>query len=1197
MRAQSNQALQLEGNGGYAELPPDLFAELRSATVEAWFKLNKLDPGVIQRIYNYGKAVDDLSIGVIDGDSLWFIIADPSRSFTNVCVLPRAIEAGKWYHVAAVSGPGGMRLHLDGVLVDRHPFRGSFGFLGRGGRHFLGQTVTTNDPDVRFDGQIDEVRVWEGERSEEQIRSEMFQKLSGAEPGLRAAWSFDDGTVSDAGPLGAHGRLVRGARIVPATLPTESETRPPCLITGRVTHGDGEVCRPVLVQLRSNGLAVANAIADGVGRFRLLFSPESERTFDLVASHAHGSVTQANVRLVPGQGEAFSLTFPAPQYTASATNQFERLLSDAIAQDPRLLRDLDPRLILRLIPQLGEAAVALIPMLQSPVTSTRRAGAFLLGEVGVSTLAIVEALSEAVRRADNDSVTRGLALLGLRSLPVPDPLAAIYEKRNLAIAYLFAGLLLPFALLHFLLFVLFPSNTTNFYYSLFTLAAAVLTWLIGSGLLGVPGLAIGSLIFLLLGLRFLYALFSPRLPTVFVAVLAVASLVVAGLLLTGRQIEELFAGALPTGHLEGFSSTILLASLVGFAFLLLLMPLEMVRVLMLSIYRRQEGAWLVGTGFLALLGSALMWPLMWALLFGGQLSVESFSRYIHFFPHGGTLVFVFFTSIQLARNFGQAYWRLNAAKIEIEQKSAQLASAKLQADKAREDAEQANRAKSQFLANVSHELRTPLNAIIGYSEMIEEDLEAGAHDDVGPDLRRIQTAARHQLTLINDILDLAKIEAGKMTLSIEEFDLHRLVTDVMATVETLAAKNQNQLGFECPPDVGMMRADPTKVRQILYNLLSNACKFTERGKVRLEVSAGNGAGHSQLQFRVADTGIGMTPEQLQRIFEIFTQADATTARKYGGTGLGLAISRRFCRMMGGDLAVVSEAGKGSVFTATLPRLVTEVRPTEAPRAAETVARSGGTVLILVIDDDAAARDLLQRHLVRAGYAVETAANGYQGLEMARRLRPSVITLDLLMPGMDGWTVLSALKADDALREIPVVIVSVLDEASLGQALGAADYLVKPVDGERLTGVLARFRGAEKPARVLVIDDDAATRELLERQLTRAGWEVDTAADGRAGLARFDEAPPAVVLLDLLMPRMDGFAFLERLREREVEPRVPVIILTNLDLSAEDRARLNGEAARIMQKAALSFDALAAEIREVLLPNPTKTEAHAEDSAG
>jgi CheY-like chemotaxis protein len=254
-------------------------------------------------------------------------------------------------------------------------------------------------------------------------------------------------------------------------------------------------------------------------------------------------------------------------------------------------------------------------------------------------------------------------------------------------------------------------------------------------------------------------------------------------------------------------------------------------------------------------------------------------------------------------------------------------------------------------------------------------------------------------------------------------------------------------------------------------------------------------------------------------------------------------------------------------------------------------------MVLVIDDDAAARELMQRHLTRAGYWVETAGNGYQGLELARRLRPAAITLDLMMPGMDGWSVLNTLKADPSLRDVPVIIVSVLDERRLGRALGAAEYLVKPVDGDRLAAVLQRFRPAAASTSVLLVEDDVATRELLARQLSQAGWTVHTAADGAEALDLLARETPALILLDLLMPRLDGFDFLERFRERPEAGRIPVIVLTNLELTDADRRRLNGAAARVMQKAALSFDALLAEIRRIVPASPPPADSHGQDSAG
>ena len=386
---------------------------------------------------------------------------------------------------------------------------------------------------------------------------------------------------------------------------------------------------------------------------------------------------------------------------------------------------------------------------------------------------------------------------------------------------------------------------------------------------------------------------------------------------------------------------------------------------------------------------------------------------------------------------------------------------------ARREAEAANSAKSQFLASMSHELRTPLNAIIGYSEMLQEEVADLGQTALAPDLEKIHTAGRHLLALINDILDLSKIEAGKTELFLETFEAGAMLRDVTTTVQPLVAKNGNRLVVEEGAGLGTMRADLTKVRQVLLNLLSNACKFTERGTVTLAAAreappAGDGApgAGDWLVFRVSDSGIGMTPEQLAKLFEAFAQAEASTARRYGGTGLGLAISRRFCQLMGGDITVTSRPGEGSTFTVRLPATVAEkaAEPPAAPRAADAGTGAAGTVL--VVDDDPAARRLLAHHLTREGFRVEEAADGDAALRRAREGRPDVITLDVLMPGMDGWAVLTALKADPEVAAIPVVMLSVVDEKHIGFALGAADYLTKPIAREQLVAVLKKVRSPD-----------------------------------------------------------------------------------------------------------------------------------------
>ncbi|HSB41516.1 MAG TPA: GAF domain-containing protein [Methylomirabilota bacterium] len=501
---------------------------------------------------------------------------------------------------------------------------------------------------------------------------------------------------------------------------------------------------------------------------------------------------------------------------------------------------------------------------------------------------------------------------------------------------------------------------------------------------------------------------------------------------------------------------------------------------------------------------------------------------------------------------------------EIEDKSRQL--------------EVADRHKSEFLANMSHELRTPLNAIIGYSEMLQEDAVDLGAAQLTDDLKKINAAGKHLLELINAVLDLSKIEAGKMELYLESFDVAGLVRDIAAVIQPLATKNGNRLEIRCPDDVGAMRADLTKVRQTLFNLLSNACKFTERGTIALAVDREAHDGREWMVFSVTDTGIGMTPEQLARLFEAFSQADAATTRRYGGTGLGLALSRRLCRMMGGDVIAASEAGRGSTFTIRLPAEVAEAveEPAAPAPAADTLPPGVGSVL--VIDDEPAVRDLMQRFLTREGFRVVTAAGGEEGLRRARELRPDAITLDVMMPGMDGWAVLSALKADPAVADIPVVMLTIVDDKNLGYALGASDYLTKPIDRERLVTVLRQHR-RDRP--VLVVDDDAGLRQLLRRMLEPEGYAVVEAENGRVALDRLREVAPSVILLDLMMPEMDGFAFVAELRRHDAWRATPIVVITAKDLSREDRERLNGYVEKILQKGAYGREQLLAEVRELV----------------
>ena len=506
---------------------------------------------------------------------------------------------------------------------------------------------------------------------------------------------------------------------------------------------------------------------------------------------------------------------------------------------------------------------------------------------------------------------------------------------------------------------------------------------------------------------------------------------------------------------------------------------------------------------------------------------------------------------------------------------------------ARDEAIEASRAKSAFLANMSHELRTPLNAIIGYSEIVLEELR-GRTDQVGVDVRKIHSAGNHLLGIISDILDLSKIEAGRMELHIEAFAVRDMLADVVNTAQRLMTPNHNAFELHVNGEVGEMQADLTRVRQILFNLLSNAGKFTERGRVALEVrrvpsGSGDPAG-DWFEFVVADNGIGMAPEQVHRLFQTFYQGDSSTTRKYGGTGLGLAISRRFCQMMAGEVVVESTPGSGSTFRVRLPaRVVGPSLPVDdaarAPSMPDLGRSEAAPQAMLVIDDDPNVYDMMERILSREGLEVYGAANGKEGLALARRLKPVVIALDIMMPGMDGWAVLQAIRADPELKGTAVVVVSMLDEKPLGLALGADDYLTKPLRREQLVASIQRLVPV-RDGYILVVEDDEGLRELLQRTLLEEGWSVRVASTGPQAIEMIEKSRPGLILLDLKIPELDGFEVLQQIRSRPEFVRVPVAVMTALELARDDWERLAGKVEQVIQKGMYSRNRLMREIRRL-----------------
>ena len=1164
-----NRVLDLDGTNSFVELPTRLFTN-EVVTVEGWVKWREY--GTYARFFDFSDARLNILVQSYGAYRGLICVRGQGPTFDHsVFSWCAGVPAcGTWCHVAVTASAAWSKLYVNGALVTTNEFPMNWRPKPPPPvRNLLGRSVMRDVPNAAHDsdlnGQMSEVRLWAGERTPGQIRSNLFNRLNGKEPGLIALWPLDDPSQPgrDLGSRHLHGRLFGNARIVEAELPRT-------VFQGKILARSGKASdRFSAFRLLTNKVALTRWVGGASAGY-----PLADR-YSLAAWLPEG----ANVTLEMASPDGWAeLSWPEGprgihqqdiQLHAPQGMEFTNRLASALSE---IVRD---------------------GVWDEKVSAAEALGGLGAGASGVVTPALVavlgEARQEALARKDWDLSKRVEG--AIIRLPVPQVFQGLYAKASPMTGLLIVALFLPFAVMNFLLYLLHPQTRSALFFSIFAVIASVAAYLHFAMMSTLSDNGIGYIYLViytvaLAQLALLYSLFQARMPRQFWFFAAWWALLSIICLISPAAAGYEWLVAL------GFPLIAIYA--VHFAYYLLVLA-EMIRFMFMAVLRHRPGAWVIAIGFSGLVATQ---PIPFAFSLGVPLDRWLGPFLPEYSFHIGTGAFIVMTAFYLA-------WSIAHLNRELTTRSEELTRSNRQLEEARGSAEAANQAKSQFLANMSHELRTPLNAIIGYSEMLKEEVEDLGQTGLKPDLERIRSAGKDLLGMINDVLDISKIEAGKMTLYLEEFEVSKMVGDVVATVQPLVMKNGNRLVLHCPADLGTMRADLTKVRQTLFNLLSNASKFTEKGTIRMEVKReqehdqererdqkrgqeGELSEVSRFTFHVSDTGIGMTAEQLARLFQAFTQADSSTSRKYGGTGLGLAISRKFCHLMGGELTVTSEYGKGSTFNVTLPA---EVKDLTAPSLPATVSPAPHSAIrtphstVLAIDDDPAARDLIERSLSKEGYRVLLAGDGKNGLELAKQHQPDVITLDVMMPGMDGWAVLTALKADPATADIPVIMLTIVEDKQIGFALGAADYFTKPIDWSRLGAVLRKYRKADGPQSVLVVEDDPATREMLRRALEKEGWRVVEAENGRVGLEKLSDGMPTLILLDLMMPEMDGFEFMQQLRARPDGRLVPVMVITAKDVTEEDRRQLNGQVARVLQKSTLNLAGLTTELRALVSNRP------------